>query len=78
MFVGVMFNEIGRVLILFGVVLVTLGILLAVIPNIHLGRLPGDIFIRRDNWSLYIPLTTSVIISVGLSLLLWVIAYFLR
>ena len=78
MFVGVMFNEIGRVLILFGVVLVALEILLAVIPNIPLGRLPGDIFIRRDNWSLYIPLATSVIISVGLSLLLWVIAYFLR
>jgi len=73
-----MFNEFGRVLVLFGVVLVALGLLLTVIPNFRLGRLPGDIFIQKDNWSLYIPLTTSLIMSVVLSLLLWVIAYFLR
>jgi len=63
-------DSLGKVLILFGVVLALLGGLLLVAGKIpYLGRLPGDIVIRRENWSFYFPLTTSILISILLTLL---------
>jgi len=57
-------------LIVLGIVLALLGgVLLLVEKMPFLGRLPGDIVIRRQNWSLYFPLTTSIVISVLLTLL---------
>jgi hypothetical protein len=64
-------TELGKMLILFGLVLAVVGGLLLVVGKVpFLGRLPGDIVIRRENWSVYFPLTTSIVISVVLSLLL--------
>ncbi len=69
MFAGM--DSLGKMLILFGVVLALLGGLLLVAGKIpFLGRLPGDIVIRRENWSVYFPLTTSILISILLTLLL--------
>lgn len=63
-------DSLGKVLILVGVVLALLGGLLLVAGKIpYLGRLPGDIVIRRENWSVYFPLTTSILISILLTLL---------
>jgi membrane protein implicated in regulation of membrane protease activity len=65
-------NEIGKVLIVFGAILVILGaafILAGKIP--WLGRLPGDIYIRRRHFTFFFPLTTSILLSVVLSLLLY-------
>jgi Protein of unknown function (DUF2905) len=66
---------VGRMLVLLGVVLVVLGGMLwlggalgSKIP--FLGRLPGDIHVQRGNWSLYFPLTTSIILSIVLTLIL--------
>ncbi len=65
-----MFDSLGKLLILFGVVLVLLGGLLLLGGKIpFLGRLPGDIVIRREHWSFYFPLTTSIVISILLTLL---------
>jgi len=61
----------SRVLIIFGLVLVALGILLPMIGKLGLGRLPGDIVIERENFRLYLPLVTSLLVSVVLSLVLW-------
>jgi Protein of unknown function (DUF2905) len=36
-----------------------------------LGRLPGDIYVQRSNWSLYFPIATSIVLSVLLTLLFW-------
>lgn len=63
--------SVSRVLILIGVVLVAVGLLWPVIQRLGLGRLPGDIAIQRDHFRFYFPITTSIIISVVLSLLLW-------
>jgi len=52
--------------------LVELGLLWPMIDKIGLGRLPGDIMIERDNFRLYIPLATSLLVSVILSLILWI------
>jgi len=65
--------SIGRVLVIFGLVLVAVGLLWQLIGKIGLGRLPGDIAIERENFGVYIPLTTSLLISMVLSLLLWLL-----
>jgi hypothetical protein len=61
----------SRFLIIFGLVLAAIGILWPLIGRIGLGRLPGDIVVERENFRLYIPLATSLIISVLVSALLW-------
>lgn len=61
----------SRLLIIFGLVLVAVGLLWPLISKLGLGRLPGDIVIERDNFRLYLPIGTSVLISVILSLIFW-------
>lgn len=63
--------SVPRILIVIGVVLVAAGLLWPFIQKLGLGRLPGDIAIERDHFRFYFPITTSIIISVVLSLLLW-------
>jgi hypothetical protein len=63
-------ESLARMLIVFGVVLALLGGLLLLAGKIpFLGRLPGDIIIRREHWSFYFPLTTSILLSILLTLL---------
>ncbi|MBP1780113.1 MAG: uncharacterized protein H6Q87_974 [candidate division NC10 bacterium] len=65
-----MFDSLGKLLIVFGVALALVGGLLVVAGKVpFLGRLPGDILVRRENWSVYFPLTTCIVISVVLTLL---------
>lgn len=60
----------GHPLIIFGFVLVAVGLLLSVGDKIPLlGKLPGDIYVDRGNFKFYFPLTTSIIISLMLTLL---------
>ena len=66
-------GDLGRLLVILGVLIAVVGVALIVMGRVpFLGRLPGDIAIRRGNWSFYFPLTTSILISVVLSLLLYV------
>jgi hypothetical protein len=67
-------HDLGRLLIVFGVVLVIAGLLLTLGGRIPwLGRLPGDINIQRGSWTFYFPLMTSLVVSIVLSLLLYLI-----
>jgi uncharacterized protein HemY len=69
----------GKLLIVFGLLMVCLGVLLMFYDKIpFLGKLPGDINIKKDNFQIYFPITTSVIISVLLSLILWLISFLSR
>lgn len=64
--------DIGKILIVFGVIIVLAGLLLVFSGRIPLiGRLPGDIEIRGKNFVFYFPITTMVVLSVVLSLILW-------
>jgi len=65
--------SVSRVLIVLGLALVALGLLWPMIGKLGLGRLPGDIVIERENFRLYLPLVTSLLVSVVLSLVLWLI-----
>ena len=58
----------GRILIVFGIVLVVVGLLVSF--GVPIGRLPGDMTYRRGNFSFYFPLTTSIIASILLTLLM--------
>ena len=65
-------SSIGRALIVLGLVIAGVGLVLTLADKVPwLGRLPGDIVVKRDNWSFYFPLTTSIVISVVLSLILY-------
>lgn len=70
------FHPLARLLIFGGIGLVVLGLLVQVITNLWpgIGRLPGDIVIERENFKLYIPLGTMILLSVALSVLLNLIA----
>lgn len=61
----------SRFLITLGIVLIVAGLIWPVLQKLGLGRLPGDIVIERDNFRLYLPLGTSLLISVVISLFLW-------
>ena len=61
----------SKLLIIFGIVLIALGLLWPIIAKLGLGRLPGDIVVERENFSLYFPLMTGLVISIVLCALLW-------
>ena len=60
-----------RTLILIGFALLVIGLAWPWLGNLPLGRLPGDIVIDRPTFKLYVPITTMILLSVLLSLLLW-------
>lgn len=62
----------GKILIVIGVLLILTGLLVIYKVQIpFLGRLPGDIYIKGENYQIYFPIVTSIIISIILSLLLY-------
>jgi len=68
-------TDLGKILVGFGVVMLLLGVILLLAGSLSgkvpwLGRLPGDIYIQRGGWSVYIPLGTSLLISIALTLIL--------
>ena len=73
-------RETGRLLIVLGIVLVGLGALLAFGGKLpfRLGRLPGDLVYQGRNGSFYFPVMTCILLSVVLSLLLWIVNHFRR
>ncbi len=60
-----------RMLIFAGVALIVAGVVWSVAERFGLGRLPGDIAIERENFRFYFPVTTSILISIVMSLLVW-------
>jgi Protein of unknown function (DUF2905) len=68
-------TDLGKLLILLGatILLVGIGMVLAGRANLPLGRLPGDFVYRAKNTAFYFPLATSIVISVVLSVLMYVV-----
>jgi hypothetical protein len=64
-----MFGELSKILIFVGVSLTLLGIFFSVINFKNIPLLPGDIFVKKENLTIYIPITTSILLSVILTLL---------
>jgi hypothetical protein len=71
--------QFGRVLVLVGAVILGLGVLLTLADRVpFIGRLPGDIRINGDGWTVYAPLATSIVLSVLLTAVLSLVAWLRR
>ena len=67
-------NDAGKLLIVFGLLIAGVGVVVVVLGRVPwIGRLPGDIRVQRDTWSFYFPLTTSILVSLALTLVFWLI-----
>jgi uncharacterized protein HemY len=67
-------NNLGKLLVFSGIILIFVGLLLSFAGKIPgIGKMPGDIYIQKKNFSFYFPLTTSLMISMILTLILWLI-----
>jgi hypothetical protein len=65
-------SEIGKLLIVFGVLIAVVGVVIVLAGRLPwIGRLPGDIYVRRGNFTFYFPLATSILVSLGLTLVFW-------
>jgi ribose/xylose/arabinose/galactoside ABC-type transport system permease subunit len=73
-------SDLGRILVGFGFLLIIVGVILIFAGrfNLPLGRLPGDFSWKGRGWAVSFPLASSIVISVVLSLLLWLISHFRR
>jgi hypothetical protein len=76
----------GKILIGIGVGIVALGVLFVIVDRIPglgtlfgwLGKLPGDISVKRENFSFYFPIATSIVLSILLSLLFYLVGWLFR
>ena len=74
------FRELGRLLLKLGGLLVAIGTFFYLGGKLpfRLGRLPGDISYKGDHTTFYFPVVTCIVLSIGLSLLFWLISLFRR
>jgi hypothetical protein len=61
----------SRTLVIIGLAIAVVGLLWPWITRLGLGRLPGDIFIQREGFTFYAPITSGILVSLLLSLILW-------
>jgi len=67
-------SSLGKILIVTGLVIAGIGVLLVLTPKVPwLGKLPGDILIKKDNFRFYFPVTTCIIISIILTFLFYLL-----
>jgi hypothetical protein len=67
-------SALGKTLVVLGLLIALVGVVLTFVGRVPwLGRLPGDIYVQRGNWSLYFPLATSLVLSVVLSLVFYLL-----
>lgn len=69
-------EQLARGLVTIGLIIAAIGLMLLFIPRIpfigeYMGRLPGDIYIKREGFSFYFPVTTGIIVSIIISLILY-------
>jgi ribose/xylose/arabinose/galactoside ABC-type transport system permease subunit len=67
-------TDIAKLVITVGILVTLVGVALLLVGRVPwLGRLPGDVYVERGNWRFYFPLATSLLVSVVLSLLVWLL-----
>ncbi len=72
-------SPVGRTFVVLGIVTVAIGLALIFADRVpFLGRLPGDVTLRGDRWAVYLPIATSIVLSVALTLALTLFAWFRR
>lgn len=67
-------GDVGKILVAFGLLIALAGVVLLLVGRLPwIGRLPGDIYIQRGNFTFYFPLATSLLLSIVLTLVLYVV-----
>lgn len=70
-------GEMAKIIIVIGVVLVLIGLIILFLQKVpFLGKLPGDILIKKENFTFYFPLSTSIVVSIIVCLILYLIGKF--
>lgn len=70
--------NLGRILVVLGLGLVGFGLLIQLVPALRLGRLPGDLSFGGSGWRVYLPLGTSLVLSIVLSLIFALFGFLAR
>lgn len=73
-----MFENLGKIIVLFGLFLVIFGVLILIFGKLGFGKLPGDIYIKRKNFTFYAPVLSCLLISIILSIILSLILKFFK
>lgn len=69
----------GKILIFVGFILILFGLIFSFVEKIpYFGKLPGDIYIKKENLTFYFPITTCILISIILSLIFYIISRFFK
>jgi hypothetical protein len=71
-------QQFGKWLIALGVLIIVIGLLVMLLGKVGLFRLPGDLSFGGRNWRIYFPIASSILLSILLTLILWLIHYFRR
>lgn len=71
-------EQFGKILLFFGIAIALVGIIIILLGHVGLFKLPGDLEFGGKNWKVYIPIASCIVISVVLTLLMWLINYFKR
>ncbi len=71
-------QQMGKWLIAAGIIIAVVGVLVMLLGRVGLFKLPGDLEFGSKNWRVYIPIASCVLISIILTLILWLINYFKR
>ncbi len=69
-------QQFGKWLIAFGVLIIVIGLLMMLLGKVGLFRLPGDFSFGGRNWRIYFPIASSILLSILLTLILWLISHF--
>jgi hypothetical protein len=71
-------QQFGKWLVAAGAIIIVIGLLVMLLGKVGLFRLPGDLSFGGRNWRVYFPIASSILLSILLTLLLWLIHYFRR
>jgi hypothetical protein len=71
-------QQIGKWLIAVGIFIAVVGILMLLLGRVGLFKLPGDLEFGSKNWRIYVPIASCVLLSIILTVILWLINYFRR
>ncbi len=71
-------NKLGNVLLITGALLILLGLALKMVPGLKLFHLPGDIVVKKENVTFYLPVTTMLLLSLFVSLVVYIAGRFFR
>jgi hypothetical protein len=71
-------GQMGKWLVFFGLVIVAVGLVVMLLGRLGVFKLPGDLEFGPRNWRVFVPITSCILISIILTLILWIINYFRR